>query len=268
MTTSPRLINEHLEVARRFTRSVNLERDYRDALQDGEYIVTPTALESLHRLAEGLAASSPSRAWTITGPYGVGKSAFAVFLTRLLCSTGQAGRRVREQLRRTDPELAGELEGRDNRPKGAKGFLPVLVTARRAPAPTCIAEGIIAALKCDKSKKLKSVARKLTTGLSALANDTPLDTRWVVTALETTSSAARDEGYRGLLLIIDELGKVFEYAARYPQKGDVYVLQELAEHVARSSGFPALLVGLLHQSFEDYGHLLDMGTRREWAQTS
>jgi hypothetical protein len=84
--------------------------------------------------------------------------------------------------------------------------------------------------------------------------------------LETTAISARNEGYQGVLLIIDELGKLFEYAARYPQRGDVSVLQEIGEYVARSKAIPTLVVGLLHQSFEEYGHLLDVSTRREWSK--
>ncbi len=153
MSTSARPISEYLEVARRFRRSVNIERDFRSAVQNGDYIVTPTALEALHRLAEGLEDGSPSRAWTITGPYGVGKSAFAVFLTRVFCSTGAQGAAARERLRQTDPELSVELADLEVCHDGEKGFLPVLVTARRAPAPNCIAEGIVAALKSDKRQE-------------------------------------------------------------------------------------------------------------------
>jgi hypothetical protein len=259
-------INEYLEVARCFQRSVNLEKDYRGSLQNGEYIVTPTALESLHRLAEGLADASPSRAWTITGPYGVGKSAFAVFLTRLLCSTDRSGCLAREQLSKAAPDLAVKLDDLDICRNGAKGYVPILITARRTPAPSCIAEGIVEALKSDKSNQLKNIAGQLNASLALATHSAPLDTRRIVSALETVSSAVRDEGYKGILLVIDELGKLFEYAARYPRKGGVYVLQELAEHVSRSHEIPVILIGLLHQSFEDYGHLLDMGTRREWSK--
>lgn len=266
MSNSAYPINEYLEVARCFQRSVNLEKDYRGSLHNGEYIVTPTALESLHRLAEGLADASPSRAWTITGPYGVGKSAFAVFLTRLLCSADRSGYLAREQLRKAAPDLAAKLDDLEICRNGAKGYLPILITARRAPAPTCIAEGVVEALKSDESHKLKQMAWKLNASFDLATNGAPLDTRRVVSAIETVSSAARDEGYKGIFFVIDELGKLFEYAARYPRKGDVYVLQELAEHVSRSNEFPAILIGLLHQSFEEYGHLLDMGTRREWSK--
>jgi len=266
MSTSARPISDYLQVTRRFRRSVNLDKDYRAAQQNGEYIVTPTALEALHRLSEGIADGSPSRAWTITGPYGVGKSAFAVFLTSVLCSVDESGTYARGQLRQAAPELAVELADRGICLNGSHGFLPVLVTARRAPAPLCLAEGIITTLTAEKSRKLKAVGRKLRTELEAVGNDTPLDTRWVVTALEAAGHAAREVGHDGVLLIIDELGKLFEYAARYPQHGDVYVLQELAEYAARSHNVPAILVGLLHQSFEEYGHHLDQGTRREWSK--
>ena len=36
--------------------------------------------------------------------------------------------------------------------------------------------------------------------------------------------------------------------------------------MARSKAIPTVVVGLLHQSFEEYGHLLDVGTRREWSE--
>ena len=58
--------------------------------------------------------------------------------------------------------------------------------------------------------------------------------------------------------------KIFEYAARHPQRGDVFVLQELAELANRSGAHRLLLVGLLHQSFEDYGQHLDTTSRKEW----
>lgn len=266
MSNSAHSISDYLEVARCFQRSVNLEKDYRGLLQNSEYIVTPTALESLHRLAEGLADDVSSRAWTITGPYGVGKSAFAVFLTHLLCSAGLSGFSARKQLSNTAPDLVVKLEDLEIFQDGARGYLPILITARRAPASSCIAEGIIEALKSDKSKKLKKIAGKLNASLDLATNGAPLDTRRVVSAIKMVSSAARDEGCKGMLLVIDELGKLFEYAARYPRKGDVYVLQELAEHVSRSNEFPVIFIGLLHQSFEEYGHLLDTGTRREWSK--
>ena len=89
-------LTERVQVRRRFLRSVNLERDFftPDSL-DG-YVMTPAALTSLERLS--LAITQPSaRAWSLTGAYGSGKSAFALMATKALsvASVGDAGLRDR-----------------------------------------------------------------------------------------------------------------------------------------------------------------------------
>ena len=263
MTTSKIILADFVEVRGRFRRSTHLEKDFGDAAQNGDYILTPTVRLALKRLVDGLGGMSTSRAWTLTGPYGVGKSAFAVFLTRLLCSTDKQGKQARHQLEQADPTLSGQLR-KLGLGDTTKGFLPVLVTARRSPASKCLAEGIVAAAASTGDRKIKSSVHDLADGLNTQRNGQPLDSRQVVSSLSSLSESACASGYRGVLVIIDELGKLFEYAARYPQRGDVYVLQELAEHAARSGNRPIVLAGLLHQSFREYGIHLDQATRREW----
>ena len=132
-------LSDYFDVARHFRRSANVERDFRDGSQDGDYILTPTALDSLRRLTEGLSPSSSSRAWTITGPYGVGKSSFALFMTRVFCAADASGVRARELLRQRDPEIAAGLSRLKLGSRFKRGFLPILLTARRVSAPHCIA---------------------------------------------------------------------------------------------------------------------------------
>ena len=43
------------------------------------YVLTVTARETLRRVIAALEDESTSKAWTLTGPYGSGKSAFALF---------------------------------------------------------------------------------------------------------------------------------------------------------------------------------------------
>lgn len=265
-TPADQPLSDYFDVARHFRRSANVEKDFRDGSQNGDYILTPTALDSLRRLTDGLSPSSSSRAWTITGPYGVGKSSFALFMTRVFCATDASGVRARELLRQRDPELAAALTKLKLGSRFKRGFLPILLTARKVSAPHCIAEGIVSALARESSKALNSLGRKVGATITFDTNGSSFDTKRVIAALESTALSARNEGYQGVLLIIDELGKLFEHAARYPQRGDVYVLQEIGEYVARSKAIPTLVVGLLHQSFEEYGHLLDVGTRREWSK--
>ena len=266
MTASATLLSEYVEVRGRFRRSIHLEKDFLAASQNGDYIVTPTAREALRRLTEGMGNGSPYRAWTLTGPYGVGKSAFAVFLTRLFCSAGKQGQQARRQLEDADPCLAAQLRKIGLFDTSSEGFLPILATARRTPASKCLAEGILAAASSTHNSKVSASVQYLADVLKSQRNGQPWDTRQVVGALSSLSEAANVSGYKGVLLIVDELGKLFEYAARYPQKGDVFVLQELAEQAARSNKNPIVIVGLLHQSFQEYGLHLDLATRREWAK--
>jgi hypothetical protein len=266
MTASATLLSDCVEVRGRFRRSIHLEKDFSGASTNGDYIVTPTAREALRRLAEGMRNGSPCRAWTLTGPYGVGKSAFAVFLTRLFCSGGRDGQQARRQLEDADPHLADDMRKLGLFGTRSKGFLPVLATARRTPASKCLAESILAAASSIRNRKVSASVRNLSEVLKSQRNGQPLDTRQIVGALSSLSEAASASGFEGVLLIVDELGKLFEYAARYPQKSDVFVFQELAEQAARSNSNRILLVGLLHQSFQEYALHLDLATRREWAK--
>ena len=67
-----------------YSRSINLERDAdsRDILN--AYIPTTRAIQTLDKIAETFNNKSAPRAWSLVGPYGSGKSSFAVFLSHLL----------------------------------------------------------------------------------------------------------------------------------------------------------------------------------------
>jgi len=261
---SRRVLAEHIEVGRRFLRSVNLEQDYVQGGPNGGYLVTANARQALDRVSEGLAEGSHARAWTITGPYGAGKSAFAVFLTRLMCLAEGDGEQARAKLLEVDPVLSERIGQEGVWANGTGGMLPVLVTARRAPASVCILQGLVPAVQSLSGPRASRLRKRVAGLLDGGAAGDPPDSREVVTAVQDAASIATSQGRWGLLVLVDELGKLFEYAARNPRRGDVFVLQELAEHASRSAQMPVLLLGCLHQSFEEYGQNLDLVTRREW----
>ena len=66
--------------------------------------------------------------------------------------------------------------------------------------------------------------------------------------------------WRGILLIVDELGKFLEFGATNPDRGDVFVLQELAESATRSKR-PFLFVTILHQAIDRYAEHISGGRR-------
>jgi hypothetical protein len=255
-----------IEIRRRFMRSVNLEKDYGANIQNGDYIVTPTTRQILRRVSDGLAGASTYRAWTITGPYGVGKSAFAVFLTRLLCAHGEGREAAWKQLQQTDRMLANELSGTSHQRNGSRGMLPILLTARRAAPTVCLLEGINAALPLLRSHHPRTAQKEIETLLRDAERGRNVDSRKVTTLLHSIGSISERAGYSGLLMLVDELGKLLEFAARAPHKGDMFLLQEIAEQASRSGAHPILFMGFLHQSFEDYGQHLDSLSRKEWAK--
>ena len=65
----------------------------------------------------------------------------------------------------------------------------------------------------------------------------------------------------GLLVVIDEMGKFLENAAI--NSGDVNIFQDIAEIACRSNRH-LIFIGVLHQTFEEYGKSLARDLRDEW----
>lgn len=72
-------LNAHLRICSQFRRSINVERD-QDGSGVADYIPTARAVEVLRRLNTAMRDPGAVRAFSLTGPYGAGKSSFALFL--------------------------------------------------------------------------------------------------------------------------------------------------------------------------------------------
>lgn len=68
-----------------------------------------------------------------------------------------------------------------------------------------------------------------------------------------------------LVIMIDELGKYLEHAAKNETARELYFIQQLAEFVNHPKR-NILLIASLHQNFESYGFGLDEQQRNEWAK--
>ena len=226
--TAARRLAELVEVRGRFHRSVHLARDW-DSGFESEFFATPALLAIAEQILGELDSRQGTRAWTVTGPYGAGKSAFALFLARLLASA-QPGNAAARALRRQYL-------------KDAPPLLPLLIQAERAP----LAPAIAAAVAGAEELRLGRGARGLSERPSACVD-------------LLVEAAERSNG--GIALIVDELGKYLEYAAARPEE-DVFLLQQLAEAAARSDK-PLLFVSVLHSGFGDYVTAGDPARRAEW----
>lgn len=236
-----RLLVDLVHIRGRFHRSVALSRDWDAGADLSEYLVTPTARQLSERIVSELLRQDGTRAWTITGPYGSGKSAFALFLADLLC-------------RRKPLHAVGQTIRKDCG-LGQKHCLPVLLTARRGALAPALLTNIVSAFAGVDEAVAKRARRMVKTG--------SIEGEELAEFLVDAAARARANHRGGLVVILDELGKFLEHAADRSTDEDVYVLQQLAEAAARSDA-PILLLGILHTGFADYLPVGDEFRRTEW----
>jgi len=257
-------ISEYISVTPRFLRSVNLSNDWRHTESFTGYIVTPNVAQALERLSNGLYHKNGQRAFTLIGPYGTGKSAFAVYLCQLLSHDDKNATKANNLLPNTNKKLSTQFEKVRVYTKGSKGFLPIAVTARRRPIAQLLLEGIREAI--SELKRTKSVQGLTNRMQIALDRDYWKDTATILKFLKEIGEEAKAQGYAGQLLLVDEAGKSLEYALQDREGGDVYVFQEIAEYANRQHDFPLLFLITLHQMFDDYVELAERTTRAEWTK--
>ena len=261
-------LSEIFHVSSRFRRSVHLERDfYAENSLDG-YVVTVTARETLRRLISALENPSASKAWSLTGPYGSGKSAFALFAAKLLGNPDSpATKQALNLLERGDESLWNQFVGVCTSRPNERGFCPVLISGERSPITIALLRGLAGGLAAfgggsQFAPLIRAIERRLG---SATPENLPYASE-ITGFFETATHQIGEIGGAGLILVADELGKFLEYAAQHPSQGDMFVLQSLAEFAARSGDTPLFLLTILHQAFEQYAQRLGKSQREEWAK--
>ncbi len=249
-------ISELFENSSRFLRSAHLERDFNDANSLNEYIFSDYTRNCLERISKGLENNSSHRSWRITGNYGTGKSSFALFLAHWFA--GQANQFPSSIKKATDYK---HFTSKD--PK----FIPVLVTGARNPLGISILKALYSCLSSlhNRGKKPK-ILSELEDCIQS--KEQVSDGRIIKLVVDANRYIILSNKGTGLLLIIDELGKFLEFAALYPERQDVYVLQRLAEVASRSDQKPFFIIGLLHQGFNAYADQLSQSGQREWEKVA
>lgn len=231
-------LNDRIRIARRFQRSIRIDSDLSSTNALEGFVCPQSSADVLLIMARHVAETRQG-AFTWTGPYGSGKSSLVVALSALLNGNSELQNRAAKVFGR---KLANSMW--EALPTGTKGWRIVPVVGRRDDPVRVIGEAIEAA---------KLVERKPRGGWT--------EKQLISTLVEATGR--NPKSYGGLVLFIDEMGKFLEAAG---QDGtDIYVFQQLAEAASRSDG-RLLIVGVLHQAFEEYAHRLSHQMRDEWAK--
>lgn len=225
MARKARKLIDQVYIERRFQKSVKLDFDIgaEDAL-DG-FVPVKSSIDAFNTMARYVLEQKDS-AFTFTGPYGSGKSTFALCLASLFSDNQSIKSRAIKYLCTDDNSYIRRAFLQERKAYrcialvGGSGSLKeCLYHALQKSFPGCQADGAI------------EVLQKI-----SLANN--------------------------VLIIADELGKFIEKAI---SDHDTYFMQELAEFVSRSSG-KIVFIGILHQSFDAYIGTLNSSLRNEWAK--
>jgi hypothetical protein len=254
-------IDKYISVSASYTRSINIERDRIVTTEDRNYLPTSRAIQTLSRIDSTLHAGSVPRAWALIGPYGSGKSAFGLFLTKLFGVATDAERKpLIDLLRESDSALGDSLA---NHLQGSHGYCVISLTGSPESLTKRLAQSILEASESFLGGRRGATPKFIREIRSAQSSgEVPIGNliEWL---RELQKAVVRANG-RGVLLVVDELGKFLEYEARHRQASDIFLLQALAEHAAASNDAPLAVVVLLHQAFEQYFTSLGETQKNEW----
>lgn len=248
------LIAERIAIGRRYVRAVDILRDLEDPQALEGYVITPSVRDGLRRILGGLGKGSSQRAFRVTGPYGSGKSSFGLLLARLFQEGSEGGPAT---------NLARDLLVGQQVP----AYLPIVLAGRRASLAADLAAAAhdVARVEFGENDELAvSAGRELDRQRASGGSDA----KAVLDGLSRCSDRLYAESGRGLLLLIDEMGRYVEFAVSNPSREDPSVFQQLAERAggARSNGLA--VVGFLHHRFGDYVATLGDWLEGEWRRSS
>ena len=229
---------EHVNVTRRFQRAIRIDLDLGDPGALEGFICPLSSAGVLKTMARHVAENSQG-AFTWTGPYGSGKSSLVVALSALLNGNSS--------LRQSAASLLGEDTTAtvwNALPPRKRGWRILPVVGRRDRPAQVVGEAIEATRLTTAEPPRRWEEKQVLNTLKRAANQHP-----------------RAGG--GLIVFIDEMGKFLESAAY--DGSDIYFFQQLAEIASRSNN-RLIVVGILHQAFEEYAHRLSRESRDEWAK--
>ncbi len=255
-------MDNFIQIDTHYTRSINLERDHNSREILSAYIPTSRALQTLDKIANTFNMQDMPRAWGLVGPYGSGKSSFAVFLAHLLENQELETCVLAENLLQASSLALAEQFIAHTRSSNAYCIL-VLTGSPEPLLPRFVNALYYSAKNYRWPTAVPAIVKKLYNATQQKL--TISEVQRLLTDLQ--QSIARVSG-KGLLIVIDELGKFLEYEARHQEANDLFLLQMLAEFSIKGHAANVLLLVLMHQNFEHYAKGLGESARNEWLKVS
>ena len=236
------MLNKSIKINSVYARSINLERDDSKIDLLDSYIPTSVALQTVKKVSDTFDnGEQTNRSWTLVGPYGSGKSSFGLFLSGLLSDPKSKDFSIcYKKLAKVDKKISHKLL---NHNKGKKGYIKLLISGSNDSLKNKLAEIILQKLKRISIEDHDS---EFLLELQTRYQSDSLKQSDILSLVSLLDKVLKDDGYSGILLIIDELGKFIEYEVAKRENNDLHVLQMLAEY-SRSPKTNLVFFGLLHQ---------------------
>ena len=232
------VLADRIHVAQRYQRAIRIDTDLGNPASLEGFVCPASSAEVLETMARHVAQTGQG-AFTWTGPYGSGKSSLVIALSAALNGNKALRRHAAAILGQSTSALLAETL-----PPRTRGWRILPVVGRRDRPAQVIGEAIMAA--------------GLLTGRGPRAWT---EKRILETLEEIAARNPRAGG--GLAVFVDEMGKFLEAAAH--DGSDIHLFQQLAELASRSNR-RLIVVGILHQAFEEYAYRLSRRMRDEWSK--
>lgn len=241
-----------------YTRSIHLERDAPTLID--EYLPGEVASRILKDIAFRIKNPGLPRAFSLIGPYGAGKSAFALFISRLLGDPKDPGtRRATTICRKYIPAVANSYR---NLKSNRRGFCSLLITG----SPQSLTSKFLERLSDSLKGFLGGRESKLVMEIRQAAKSVRTKPSDAIALLVRAEKSVRRAGGGGILIVFDELGKFLEYEARTTASDGVFLLQEIAEYARSQSEANIIILALLHHAFGQYAKGLNREAKNEWSK--
>jgi len=242
-----------INIDRSLARSVNLDRDADDISLLNRYQITSVACSTLSRLADAIEGEYVN-AWSLTGPYGTGKSAFCNFLIALSCGDHATRNLCYKKLQNANKQLATRLKTFLALNSTSAPSIGIRSVSRYESLNSSLVRGLSSTLQSMSYLSESATLDRLRKNVSVLEDNEWPTTRNVVAAYTALAEIAE----RPLFIVVDEFGKNLEYQAHHEEMGDIFALQALAESKS------IFLWVCLHQAFSSYSGALSRVQREEW----
>ncbi len=226
-------LNEVVQINEYFRRSVNIASDLNNKEFLEGYICPKSSEEAIGGIVSHVTGTGQS-AFTWTGPYGAGKSSLVILLSSLLSSDKDLQKVAFSRLSKAVQDRVASLFA-----KGDKNWQILPIVGEPASPLKVISKAMIASGFCKKE---------------------PNSSQEIILSIK---KVADEKG--GVVIFVDEMGKFLESFSNGQADTDVYLFQQLAE-LANTSEGKIILIGVLHQSFNEYARNLSRIARDEWTK--